>query len=173
MDWKGKSFVRQVAKTGLAAGLKPMVVVTGADANLVEKELIGLEVTIMRNFIWYEGQSTSVRAGLKALPRYIGAALFMVVDQPQLPVTLIHQIISEHASSLDPIVAPLVDDHRINPVLFDRNTFTDFSTLEGDIGGRAIFSRYKIHWVPWLDSSLAIDVDTPEDYARLISTIGI
>jgi molybdenum cofactor cytidylyltransferase len=172
LDWKGKPFVRQVAETALAAGLKPVVVVTGADAEKVEAAVSGLEVQIMRNFIWYEGQSASVRAGLKALPRRAGSALFMVVDQPQLPITLIEALIAEHAHSLAPIVAPLVDDHRTNPVLFDRCTFPDFSALEGDVGGRAIFSRHKVHWIPWLDSSLAIDVDTPEDYSRLISTMG-
>jgi molybdenum cofactor cytidylyltransferase len=172
LDWKGKPFVRQVAETALSAGLKPVVVVTGANAEQVEAALAGLDVQIMRNFIWYEGQSTSVRAGLKALPRTSGSALFMVVDQPQLPVTLIEALVAAHASSLAPITAPMVDDHRTNPALFDRSTFADFAGLEGDVGGRAIFSRHKVSWLPWLDSSLAIDVDTPEDYSRLLSQTG-
>jgi molybdenum cofactor cytidylyltransferase len=61
-----------------------------------------------------------------------------------------------------------VDDHRTNPVLFDRSTFGDFTSLAGDVGGRAIFSRYPVDWLPWLDSSLAIDVDTSEDYQNLL-----
>jgi molybdenum cofactor cytidylyltransferase len=109
---------------------------------------------------------------LKALPRNVGSALFMVVDQPQLPVMLIEALVAAHASSLAPITAPMVDDHRANPVLFDRSTFTDFAELEGDVGGRAIFSRHKVSWLPWLDSSLAIDVDTPEDYSRLLNQAG-
>lgn len=172
MDWKGKSFVRQVAETSLAAKLDPVIVVTGSDAEAIEAELLGLPVTILRNEDWQHGQSSSVKAGLAALPSKVGAVLFLVVDQPQLTVPLIEQLISEHTDSMAPIVAPLVDDHRTNPVLFDRSTFPDFSTLEGDVGGRAIFSRYKVHWVTWLESSLAIDVDTSEDYARLINTIG-
>jgi molybdenum cofactor cytidylyltransferase len=172
MYWKGKSFVRQVAETSLAAKLDPVIVVTGSDAETIEAELLGLPVTILRNEDWQHGQSSSVKAGIAALPAGVGAALFMVVDQPQLSVPLIEQLIAEHTHSLAPIIAPLVDGHHTNPVLFDRSTFPDFSTLDGDVGGRAIFSRYKIHWLPWLDSSLAIDVDTPEDYSRLINTIG-
>lgn len=173
MNWKGKSFVRQIAETALAAKLDPVIVVTGSDAQSVESELLGLPVTFVRNDGWKSGQSSSVKAGLAALPSNLGAALFLVVDQPQLPVSLIEQLISEHASSLAPIIAPMVDDHRTNPVLFDRSTFPDFLALEGDVGGRAIFSRHKVRWVPWLDSSLAIDVDTPEDYSRLMKTAGI
>jgi len=172
LDWKGKPFVRQVAETALAAGLDPLVVVTGAKAEKVESVLEGLHLHIVRNPDWRAGQSSSVKAGLAALPPRVGAALFLVVDQPQLPVALIEALRAEHAGSLAPIVAPLVDGQRSNPVLFDRNTFGDFDALEGDVGGRAIFSKHRVTWLPWLDALLAIDVDNPEDYERLLRQAG-
>jgi molybdenum cofactor cytidylyltransferase len=172
LDWKGKPFVRQVAKTALAAGLQPVVLVTGADAANTEAAVAGLDLHIVRNEHWLAGQSSSVKAGLAALPANSGSALFMVVDQPQLPVALIETLRAEHAATQAPIVAPLVDGHRSNPVLFDRATFTDFAALEGDVGGRAIFSKHPVTWVPWLDPSLAIDVDRPEDYNRLLRQAG-
>ncbi len=168
LDWKGKPFVHRVAETALAAGLDPVVVVTGSDADKVEPALTGLRVQIVRNESWQQGQSSSVKAGLSALPDRACAALFLVVDQPQLPIFLIEAILAEHSGSLAPIIAPMMDDHRTNPVLFDRSTFADFAELQGDVGGRAIFSRHRVRWLPWLDSSLAIDVDTPEDYQRLL-----
>jgi len=124
----------------------------------------------VRNENWALGQSSSVKAGLAALPAWVGAVIFLVVDQPQLPISLIEELVAEHSRSLAPIVAPLVDDHRTNPVLFDCSTFPDFAALKGDVGGRAIFSRYKVSWLPWLDFSLAIDVDTPEDYLSLLNS---
>jgi molybdenum cofactor cytidylyltransferase len=172
LDWKGKPFVRQVAETALAAGLRPVVLVTGADAPNTEAAVEGLDLQIVRNERWLAGQSSSVKAGLAALPANIGSALFMVVDQPQLPVALIEALRAEHAAALSPIVAPLVDGHRSNPVLFDRSTFADFAALEGDVGGRAIFSKHPVSWVQWLDPSLAIDVDRPEDYDRLLRQAG-
>jgi molybdenum cofactor cytidylyltransferase len=172
LDWKSKPFVRQVAETALEAGLEPVVLVTGADAANTEAAVAGLDLHIARNEHWLTGQSSSVKAGLAALPANTGSALFMVVDQPQLPVALIETLRAEHAATLAPIVAPLVDGHRSNPVLFDRATFTDFAALEGDVGGRAIFSKHPVTWVPWLDPSLAIDVDRPEDYDRLLRQAG-
>jgi molybdenum cofactor cytidylyltransferase len=172
LDWKGKPFVRQVAETALAAGLEPLLVVTGADSQPTETALAGLPLWIVRNPNWRDGQSSSVMAGLVALPNRVGAAIFLVADQPQLPVALIEALRAEHASSLAPIVAPLVDGHRSNPVLFDRSTFADFTTLEGDVGGRAIFSKHRVTWLPWLDASLAIDVDTLEDYDKLLRQAG-
>ncbi|MGH2582602.1 MAG: selenium cofactor biosynthesis protein YqeC [Anaerolineales bacterium] len=172
LDWKGKPFVRAVVETALAAKLDPVIVVTGSNSDQVGGTLDGLRVEIVNNPIWPNGQSTSVKAGIAALPANVGAALFMVVDQPQVPVSLIEALRAEHSDSLVPIVAPMVDGQRSNPVLFDRATFADFAQLEGDVGGRAIFSKHQVTWLPWLDASLAIDVDVPEDYDRLLRRAG-
>jgi CTP:molybdopterin cytidylyltransferase MocA len=51
--------------------------------------------------------------------------------------------------------------------LFDRDTFPDLLTLEGDVGGRGIFSKHDVEYLPWHDDSLLLDVDEPEDYQRL------
>jgi molybdenum cofactor cytidylyltransferase len=169
LDWKGTPFVRQVAQIGLAANLWPLVVVTGAFQEEVVAALEGMPVEIVHNTGWESGQASSVKAGLAALPPRTGAAFFLVVDQPQLPVALLEAARAEHARTLAPIIAPLVDGDRSNPVLFDRRTFPDFAALEGDIGGRAIFAKHRVVWLPWLDASLAIDVDTLEDYNRLLN----
>ena len=65
------------------------------------------------------------------------------------------------------IIAPMVLDQRANPVLFDRDTLPDLMKLEGDVGGRGIFSRYKVTYLPWHDDAMLLDVDTPEHYQRL------
>jgi molybdenum cofactor cytidylyltransferase len=172
LDWKGKPFVRQVAETALAAGLDPLIVVTGSNPEDVEASITGLNVQVVRNRDWQSGQSSSVKAGLAALPQSVGSALFLVVDQPQLPIALVEALLAEHTATLAPIVAPLVDGQRSNPVLFDRATFADFAALEGDVGGRAIFAKHQVTWLPWLDASLSIDVDFPEDYDRLLRQAG-
>jgi molybdenum cofactor cytidylyltransferase len=169
LDWNGQPFVRAVAKTGLAAGLDPLVVVTGAYAEEVEAALDGLGLQIVHNADWQQGQAGSVKAGGAALPADVGSAIFMVVDQPQLPVALLEALQAQHARTLAPIVATQVDGNRSNPVLFDRATFEDFTEIQGDQGGRALFARYKVEWLTWLDSSLAIDVDSLEDYNRLLN----
>jgi molybdenum cofactor cytidylyltransferase len=65
-----------------------------------------------------------------------------------------------------------VDGQRANPTLFDRRTFPGLMALQGDVGGRALFSKYTITWVPWHDPSLLLDVDTPEDYQKLLDMDG-
>ena len=173
LEWKGQPFVRAVAKIALAAGLSPVVVVTGANAEQIELAVSDLNVTVVRNREWKNGQASSIREGINILTDNsslrIGAAILLLVDQPQVTTSIIRALIEKHAEGLYPVVAPMVMDKRANPVLFDLATFPDLMTLEGDVGGRAIFHKYRVEYLPWHDDRLLLDVDTPEMYQRLIS----
>ncbi len=169
LDWHGVPFVRAVAQSALAAGLDPVVVVTGSEAAAVEAALAGLPVSMVHNKDWDSGQATSIRAGLRSLPPSVGSAVFLLADQPQVTFDVIAALVDVHAARLVPIVAPLVMmERRANPVLFDRDTFPELMALEGDVGGRAIFSKYHVEYMPWHDERLLLDVDTEADYRRLV-----
>jgi molybdenum cofactor cytidylyltransferase len=175
LDWRGEPFVRAVAKTALEAGLSPVVVVTGANAEKVGAAVQGLPVQIAHNEEWHSGQASSIRAALTPLSlsgrgaggEGPGAAIFLLADQPQVTPTILHALVEEHAATLAPIIAPMVLDRRANPVLFDHVTFPDLMELEGDLGGRGIFSKHKVNYLPWHNDALLLDVDTPEHYQRL------
>lgn len=169
--WRGEPFIRHVARTALGAGLSPVVIVTGARPAEIRAAVADLPVTLIHNPDWEAGQSTSVRCGLRALPDTIGSAVFLLADQPQIPIELVTALRDQHAQALCPIVAPLIGDRRGNPVLFDRATFVDLQALTGDVGGRAVFAKHPIAYVPWHDANLLLDVDTPEDYQRLLETM--
>ena len=190
LDWKGQPFVGAVAHTALEAGLSPVIVVTGANAEKVESALKDLNVITVRNEDWKSGQASSIKTGVSFLtspPSHhqeilgvvfgedsrkltsVGAAIFLLTDQPQVTTSILRALVQRHAEGLFPVVAPMVMDQRANPVLFDRETFDNLLTLEGDMGGRAIFHKHRVEYLPWHDERLLLDVDTPEMYARLIA----
>jgi molybdenum cofactor cytidylyltransferase len=189
LDWKGKPFVRAVSMIALEAGLSPVIVVTGANAEKVESTVKDLDVAIVRNEDWKSGQGSSIKAAVQALSmpslhlqnsfpksfgfegvwKRTGGAIFLLTDQPQITTSILHALVQKHADGLYSIVAPMVMDRRANPVLFDRDAFPDLMTLEGDVGGRAVFHKHHVEYLPWHDDSLLLDVDTPEMYQRLIS----
>lgn len=179
LDWRGEPFVRAVAKTAIESGLAPVVLVTGANGEQVEASVRDLPLIIVRNTSWQQGQSSSLKSGLLSLRQLsaknksthspdVGGAVFLLADQPQIPGAVIRALIAHHSTGLFPIVAPLVlMEQRANPVLFDRITFSDLMTLEGDVGGRGIFSKHRVEYLPWHDDSLLLDVDRPEDFPRI------
>ncbi|HKJ28099.1 MAG TPA: selenium cofactor biosynthesis protein YqeC, partial [Anaerolineales bacterium] len=168
LDWGGRPFVRAVAQTALSAGLSPVIVVVGAGGERVAEAVEGLNVIVAENPAWAEGQGASVRVGTAALPKDTGAAVFLLADQPQIPVRLVDTVLAEYARTLAPVVAPLVDERRGNPVLFDRQTFNELLQAKGDKGGRQVFSKFRVHTFPWVEARDGLDVDTWEDYERLL-----
>lgn len=169
LEWKGQAFVKAVARTAITSGLSPVIVVTGSNAEQVESAVWGLDVKIARNEKWKSGQGYSIGKGIHLLPPECGGAVFLLADQPQVNTSIIHALKEKHAEGLHPIVAPMIMDRRGNPVLFDRVTFSDLLSLEGDVGGRAIFHKHRVEYLPWYDDSLLLDVDTPEQYQSLVS----
>ena len=168
LTYEGVPLVRRVAQVALASGVSPVIVVSGAYTPQISQALDSLPVELLHNPGWQEGQSTSVKLGMQRLPPEAGSVIFFLADQPFVQESLVQALVEAHAVSLAPIVAPLVDGRRSNPVLFDRRTWADFASLTGDAGGRALFARYPATWVPWHDPRLLLDIDTPEDYQRLL-----
>ena len=170
LDYHGQPFVRVIAENALRAGLNPVIVICGAYEQAVSQAVIDLPVQVLHNPDWQDGQSTSVKAGVRNLPTKTGGAIFLLADQPQVSVELLRALVERHSQDLPAVLAPYVFDQRANPLLFDRVTFADMQTLSGDTGGRALFSKFSPRYLNWYDRRLLLDVDTPEDYARLLES---
>lgn len=167
LEWHGIPFISKVVQNALEAGLTPLIVVTGAESEAVSAALAGLPVTIVHNPDWQAGQSTSLRAGLQALPEKCQAALFLMSDQPQVSPVLIRSVVETFYTQRLPIAAPRIAGRRANPVLFAREVFEVLKTIQGDQGGRAVFEQYKAAWLDWADERAALDVDDEAAYERL------
>jgi molybdenum cofactor cytidylyltransferase len=169
LPWNGQPLVRTAVQAALDAGLSSVVIVTGAHAAEIEAAVGDMGVTLARNEAWAEGQASSIRRGLEACPPGIGSALFLLADQPFVSAAVIRSLVDAHDSEAVAIVAPLIGgDRRGNPVLFDRETFEDLRGLRGDEGGRAIFSRHRVHYMPWHDERIIQDIDNERDYHQLL-----
>jgi molybdenum cofactor cytidylyltransferase len=121
-----------------------------------------------------EGRASSIRAGLKALPPRCEAALFLPADLPLVTARDIDRVAEEYERTRAPLVVTMDSGgRRSHPVLFGRPLFPDLMALKGDRGGRDLI---LLHW----DAAVKVvragpspfDVDTPEDYQRLLETIS-
>jgi molybdenum cofactor cytidylyltransferase len=169
LKWKGEPIIRHVAMSALKAGLSPVVVVLGNASAMVRPVIEDLPLRIAINERWMEGKSESIRNGLAGIHEEVGGTIFMQADQPQIPPRLIRSLVEAHQTSLGPIVAPLIDGQRGNPVLFDALTFPDLGNIMGDTGGRELYSRYPVQWVTWHDPNILLDIDSPEDYQNFLT----
>lgn len=167
LTWHGQPLIRHLAQTALAAGLSPVIVVTGANSEAVAAAIQDLPLSIVHNPNRQSGQSSSLQCGLRQVPARAGSAIFLLSDQPGVTTDVLRSLVETHATSLHPIVAPQVRGQRANPVLFDRVTFEDLMSLTGDTGGRVLFAKFPPAYLPWHDDFLLVDIDYPADYRRL------
>jgi molybdenum cofactor cytidylyltransferase len=169
LNWRGQTLIRHVITNAIKAKLSPIIVVLGAYFERIKQEIVDLPIQVVKNDDWRKGQSSSLRAGLDAIPDEIGAAVFLLADQPMISSSILSSLVKLHTETLAPIVAPRVHGQRGNPVLFDRVTFPDLRNIHGDMGGRALFTRYPVTHLDVDDPQILYDIDTFDDYKKLVS----
>ena len=170
LKWRGQTLIERVARTALASGLDPVVVVVGAHGEMVRAAVRTLPLLIIDNPHWPEGMSTSMHAGLRALPGEVDAAILLLVDQPGLEADHLKAIVEAYQTSGKPIVASSFQGRRTSPTLFDRSIFEDLLAIGGDEGGRSIV-RVRSQQVEIVESVQDLaDVDTTQDWQRIIGT---
>ncbi len=165
--WQGQPLVKIVSQKLLATGIQPIIVVVGAESNAVKKALEDLDITTVENLYWKEGISTSIRAGIAALPDNIQAAIFATSDQPFVPESLIRKLIDEYGQTGAEIICPECKGELRNPVLFDKSLFAELTQLEGDTGGKALFDHHRITRVEWQNEEDFRDIDTQEEMQEM------
>ncbi len=165
--WQGQPLVKIVSQKLLATGIQPIIVVVGAESNAVKKALEDLDITTVENLYWKEGISTSIRAGIAALPDNIQAAIFATSDQPFVPESLIRKLIDEYRQTGAEIICPECKGELRNPVLFDKSLFAELTQLEGDTGGKALFDHHRITRVEWQNEEDFRDIDTQEEMQEM------
>jgi molybdenum cofactor cytidylyltransferase len=165
----GESIVRRTVRAVLGSRARPIVVVTGHEAEAVRGALAGLDVRFVHNPDFADGMSTSLRVGLAAAGT-VDAALICLGDMPRLRPEHFDTVIDAFRSD-DPaeIVVPTYDRKRGNPVLWPRRYFAEIAALSGDVGAKALIDRYTDHvrLVAIDDSAILVDVDTPAALAEL------
>lgn len=170
LRFRGRTVLEWVVDQALDSRLHRVIVVLGHDAEAIEPLLRERQVTLVRNPRFHRGQSTSLQAGLGELGEESAAALFLLCDQPLITPAIIDRIVTSYQHSPHPIVLPVSAGRRGNPVLFDRETFARIEQLREDTGARPLFEEYaeRLLKVPVDDSAIHLDIDTEEDYRRLL-----
>lgn len=169
-DLDGFPLVRHAVQSAVASGLEPVVVVTGHEEAAVRAALGGLDVTFVANPAFSQGLSTSLRAGIAALPDSADAALVMLGDMPLVESGLLRRIAAAYLSEPAGLAAVPVHDGRWgNPVIVARALFPRIEALTGDAGARKLLEGMKdeVIEIPVGEEAVEVDVDTPDALARL------
>ena len=166
-DVGGKPMLRWAAEAALASKARPLVVVVGHEAPGVSAALAGLDATAVVNPDFAQGLSTSLKAGIAAVPAGCDGALVLLGDMPQIEACDLDRLIEAFAPGA--IVVPMHAGRQGNPVLWARAHFPELMRLQGDAGAKCLIAAHRdaVREVELGTARILADVDTPDELQRL------
>jgi molybdenum cofactor cytidylyltransferase len=165
---EGKPMVRHAVEAALASAAGSVVVVTGNNPEAVRQATGSPNAQFVDNPDFSKGLSTSLRAGLKALPPDCDGAIVLLGDMPGVSASLMDRLIAAFDPSEDRAICVATrHGKRGNPVLWARRFFPEMQALEGDVGARHLIGQYAelVCEVEAGDDAPLTDIDTPEALA--------
>jgi molybdenum cofactor cytidylyltransferase len=170
LPYKGKSLLEHTVDTANDAEANPVIVVLGANAAVLEKEIDEKKVHIVENKEWQEGMASSIRCGLNTLLQIApssDAVILMVCDQPFVSASLLNELITTQKNTGKLIVTSQYENTIGPPAIFYKPIFPELLKLKGDAGARNIVTQHSDDTAAVLFTEGKIDIDTEADYNAL------
>ena len=170
LPYNGKSLLENAVDAANETEANPVIVVLGANAAQLEKELDEKKVHIVENKEWEEGMASSIRCGMQTLKHIAPSTdgvILMVCDQPHVSSSLLNDLIATQKKTTKPIVTSHYNDVAGPPALFHRSVFPELLALKGEAGARKIVEKYHDNLATVSFEQGAIDIDTEDDYKTL------
>ena len=174
LTFQGKPLIAHAVDTLLASAVDEVVVVLGHEADKVRETLGGKKVRFAENPDYREGLSSSVRAGIGVVAAHASAIMIYLADQPLLVPEEVNSLIRafvEARKANKSIVVPFFRGRRGNPVILDSAYKEAILDVAGETGCRRVIKRNpdQVFVVEMETDHVVRDVDTIEDYQRLVS----
>lgn len=162
----GESLLRRSARVALACRPGGCVVVLGARAIRLERELRGLPVHIVTNRRWRSGLASSLCAGIDSVPATAPAALVLLADQVAIGPADLELLIAAWRRAPRAIATARAAEVRSPPTILPRSVFRSLRRLRGDSGARNLLMDPRRRVIEVEIPGAAWDIDRPEDLKR-------
>jgi molybdenum cofactor cytidylyltransferase len=166
----GVPMIRRTVEAVLSSETRPVLVVTGHQADAVRASLAGLAVAFVHNPDFASGLAGSLKAGIAALPPEADGAVVCLGDMPFVRPADIDKLIAAFNPAEGRLICvPVHAGRRGNPVLWSRRFFAEMLGLSGDAGAKPLLEAHSDTVVEVAVASDGIfqDLDTPEALAAV------
>jgi molybdenum cofactor cytidylyltransferase len=169
---EGETLLRRVVRRAAEAGLEPVIVVLGHEADRAGGALAGLGCRPIVNADYERGINSSVRAGIRSVPSDAVGAVVVLADMPFVTTSMIATLVERFRDSTMPLVVSDYGGVNAPPALYARSLFDELLSMEGEGCGKQVIRRHRNEAlsVSWPADALT-DLDVPEDYERVKTTV--
>ena len=168
-------FVTRIVRTFNDAGLRDVVVVVGHEADAVRARLVasGLSARTVLNPQYERGQLSSLQTAIDAVDRPdVSGLVLALVDAPLFSVSTVRQLVERFERTHAPVVRAVRGAEHGHPVILGRELFALIRGADPAVGAKPIVRGHAsaLGDVSVEDAGAFQDIDTPEDYARIIGS---
>lgn len=169
LPYQGKTLLAHVCEQAELSNASQVIVVIGANAPAIRSSINGRSQVVV-NEDWKKGIGSSIKAGIRKLISIapdIKGALIIVADQPYITSALLNQFLQLLSDGKD-LIASSYGNTIGTPAAFSINLFPGLLELADETGARSMFEKYKPLLSTISFDEGEVDIDTREDYEKLL-----
>jgi molybdenum cofactor cytidylyltransferase len=171
LTYRGRTFLETIVGTLREAGIGRVVVVLGHHAEEIRNTVRLDDIEVVVNFEYQRGQTSSLQAGLGALASEEPEAIVLcLVDHPAVSAATVQKLLESFQQFHAPVVIPTDQGRRGHPLVISCALFPELLSLSPAEGANTIIRKYRnaTQFLEVGDPGIALDVDGPETYRRLL-----
>ncbi|MEM0216157.1 MAG: nucleotidyltransferase family protein [Candidatus Bathyarchaeia archaeon] len=167
----GISIIERVVKSAVSSKADEVVVVLGYESEKIRAVLKNFNCKFVFNENFREGQSSSVKAGVRSVMGYADAVMILPGDLALITPASINKVIEEYEKSGAPVVVASYRGFLGHPILFDKSLFNEIMKISEEKEGlKAIVNQYRdlIKRAEVNSDEVLIDIDYEEDILKIL-----
>ena len=171
---QGSTFLEVIVHTMKKAGADECLVVLGYEHENVRASMELPEARFLVNEDWKSGQLSSLQTAVRALSIGSEGMLFTPVDHPLVSISTYSVLIDHWNEHRDRMVIPRYEGRKGHPAIFPARLYDPLLNHDLQGGARDLIYREmdNVLFVPVPDPGVVYDIDTPDDYRRLIGELS-
>ena len=168
LELDGEPLLARAARRAGEAGLEPLVVVIGHEAERARAALGGVRCAVVEHPGFAAGMATSLAAGVRALPPAVDGVVVLLADMPLVGPEVVRALVERRRATGAPVVASRYGGVVAPPTFFEAALFPALLAGQGDGGARALVAAQgeRARFVD-LPAGALLDLDGPGDLERL------
>jgi molybdenum cofactor cytidylyltransferase len=157
---QGKSLIQHAVEKAQSLSPLEIIVVTGANAELIEAETQQLPVRCLYNPLWSAGVGGSIALGTEAINPKSTGLMILLCDQWRLQTQDLQKLLVAWQSEPDRIVCARAESINMPPVIFPSICFAELRAVKGERGARSVLQTYESLLCPVTMKNANFDLDT-------------
>ncbi len=165
----GKPLFMKAVEAAIKSKASPVFVITGYEAESLEKYMENMDINILRNHDYASGVKTSIRLGLKSVPTSCDGALLIPADMPNISSEYINKMIKNFTKGKEKQL--LITTHnglKYNPVLWSSDLYSNADLVPEDAHLRQVFLEHSDYIRPIeTNTDTCLDINFPNDLEKI------